>query len=689
MNHAAQELLVLAQLTYRVGQAEDARAYLRSLLTINPEHPEGIALAEQLGAAAPVADEMPVEEEDLQLTDPAGPEVMVIDEDATVEVGSLEEFDVSGADLDEAIELVEEDEESEPSFDIEEDVPIDVEEDALLDDELPAEEEAPVLDVGEEEILDQAQSDGAETVIAMSPMDIESLEIEAQDKSEFEEERQATVNYPTGSAEQYLDQDEVGAPDVIELLDDEGTPARPVIPPEMAMPEAVAEEPELIEFGEDEEFFEELPEPAEPEPEPPKSPPPTKVDEAPAEEFAQEFQGEELGPDDLEPIEDLEDAHKPTAIRPASREELEMAGLGADELSSEAMSAIDEAVEGEVDEVFVEDVLVEPQDEVLAEDLAVEDVSIDDLPVEEIGDDEILIDDEPVITEPIQVPEEEALDDTEPEVAEPLPEEPEEEEEDELADALEEIDFYMQQNLLEEAAEELEQLREAYPDNAEVLERVEKIERMQQGEAPIAQLSPDDLEGPFDLATEIEREVGEDAAPVPLDEDFQYSFDDVFSEFKKGVERVVAKEDSSTHFDLGIAYKEMGLVEDAISEFTIAAQDGEKRISAMTMIGLCHVEKGQYSEAINRFKDALHGPGISEQESTGVYYEMGCTYELLTDVEEALFYFKKVQKRNSNFRDVAARIKALTKAGVEPRKDEGEKKKQKKSSGSKNKISYM
>ena len=109
----------------------------------------------------------------------------------------------------------------------------------------------------------------------------------------------------------------------------------------------------------------------------------------------------------------------------------------------------------------------------------------------------------------------------------------------------------------------------------------------------------------------------------------------------------------------------------------------------LTMIGLCHVEKAQYSEAINRFKDALHGPGISEQEATGVYYEIGCTYELLTDAEEALFYFKKVQKRNSKFRDVAVRIDALARAGVVPKKDEGEKEKPKKSSSGKNKISYM
>jgi tetratricopeptide (TPR) repeat protein len=280
----------------------------------------------------------------------------------------------------------------------------------------------------------------------------------------------------------------------------------------------------------------------------------------------------------------------------------------------------------------------------------------------------------------------------EPEVEEPAAEEPapqtepaeaaEEVDEEELADALEEVDFFLQQNLLEEAQDELDRLKEAYPDNPEVQERVAKLVQLQTGETPVAQVSSEELEESFDLAAEIESEVGDEGAPIPLDEDFQYSFDDVFSEFKKGVEKVVAKEDSSTHFDLGIAYKEMGLIDDAISEFTIAAQDGGKKAAALTMVGLCLVEQGKYSDAINRFKDALHGPDISEQETTGVYYEMGRAYELLDDPSEALFYFKKVSKRDAKFRDVAARIKALG-------KPDGGGDKPAKASKNKSKISYM
>jgi pilus assembly protein FimV len=162
----------------------------------------------------------------------------------------------------------------------------------------------------------------------------------------------------------------------------------------------------------------------------------------------------------------------------------------------------------------------------------------------------------------------------------------------------------------------------------------------------------------------------------------------VFSEFKKGVAKIVEKEDSATHFDLGIAYKEMGLLDDAISEFSVAAGDGSRRAGCLTMVGLCFLEKGQYSEAINRFKDALHSPHIADDQSTAVYFEMGQAYELLKDPGEALFYYKKVHKRDPKFRDVAEKLQTLVKAGAVSR-SEGDEPKKPPSPLPGSKISYM
>jgi len=236
-----------------------------------------------------------------------------------------------------------------------------------------------------------------------------------------------------------------------------------------------------------------------------------------------------------------------------------------------------------------------------------------------------------------------------------------------VADCLEEVDFYLQQELLEEAVEALASLQEEYPDHPEVLARLEKIERLKAGAPVVSVETSEESSGDFDLAAEIASEMGEEEeSSAPLCDAFQYSADDVFSAFKKGVEKVVDRADSATHFDLGIAYREMGLIDDAISEFSIAAQDPSRKVSSLSMIGLCFSENGQYSEAINRFREALHGPIISENETTGLYYEMGRVYELLQNVNEALFFYRKVKKRDAGFRDVTARLTELEKSAPGP-----------------------
>lgn len=255
--------------------------------------------------------------------------------------------------------------------------------------------------------------------------------------------------------------------------------------------------------------------------------------------------------------------------------------------------------------------------------------------------------------------------------------------EEDLEDELDELDFFIQQKLVDEAREELERLLESYGERPELVERRQLLERLEDGgEVPVAAETGEE----FDLAAELESEVEEDFAAAPLDDDFQYSVEDVFSEFKKGVEKVLDSGDSATHYDLGIAYKEMGLMDDAIHEFQIASQDQSRQVACLTMIGLCLKEKGQYSEAVNRFKEALHGPDLGEQEATGIYYEMGNTYELLGDNKEAAFYYNKVHKRDANFRDVASKLKKLAGSQGAAKKDGPG---GKKPANPKNNISYM
>jgi tetratricopeptide (TPR) repeat protein len=77
------------------------------------------------------------------------------------------------------------------------------------------------------------------------------------------------------------------------------------------------------------------------------------------------------------------------------------------------------------------------------------------------------------------------------------------------------------------------------------------------------------------------------------------------------------------------------------------------------MIGLCHAERGKFSEAVAEFKNGLYVEGISERQSLALYYELGAAYEALEDNREATYYFEKVAKRDPRFRDVEKRLAGL------------------------------
>src|SRR5690606_30438088 len=109
----------------------------------------------------------------------------------------------------------------------------------------------------------------------------------------------------------------------------------------------------------------------------------------------------------------------------------------------------------------------------------------------------------------------------------------------------------------------------------------------------------------------------------PDDGDDMVDIESVFAQFKKGVAQQIAPDDSETHFDLGIAYKEMGLTKDAVNEFELAAKGNKRACTALTMIGMCHLESGQTQLAISYFEQALHNENRSSSEELALQYEIG------------------------------------------------------------------
>jgi tetratricopeptide (TPR) repeat protein len=167
----------------------------------------------------------------------------------------------------------------------------------------------------------------------------------------------------------------------------------------------------------------------------------------------------------------------------------------------------------------------------------------------------------------------------------------------------------------------------------------------------------------FNLAEELEKELAEEAVVEEAAEistpQGEVSLEEIFREFKKGVEQQLSAEDYETHYNLGIAYKEMGLVDEAIGEFQLASKDAGRAVECCSMLGHCFVEKGLPQLAIKWFRKGLDAPAIGEAETAGMLYDLAGVYQDSGEAELAYRTFLEVYGLNSNYRDVAQKVRDL------------------------------
>jgi tetratricopeptide (TPR) repeat protein len=186
--------------------------------------------------------------------------------------------------------------------------------------------------------------------------------------------------------------------------------------------------------------------------------------------------------------------------------------------------------------------------------------------------------------------------------------------------------------------------------------------------APEPAPEPDPAGGDaFDLASELgglfgaQPAVAAEAPPAPgTGTDLgDASLSDIFREFQKGVDKQLGKEDYETRYNLGIAYKEMGLVDEAIAEFQLAAKDEGRLLECASMLGICFVEKGMPKLAVKWFEKGLSAPGRTEDEYKGIRYDLADAREQAEELTEAVALFEEVFGQDASFRDVPQRIERL------------------------------
>jgi tetratricopeptide (TPR) repeat protein len=144
--------------------------------------------------------------------------------------------------------------------------------------------------------------------------------------------------------------------------------------------------------------------------------------------------------------------------------------------------------------------------------------------------------------------------------------------------------------------------------------------------------------------------------------DEQADFDEMLRKFKQGVAENVEEDDHESHYDLGVAYKEMGLLDEAIAEFQKALRAPGRRARTYEALGHCFLEKQQLQVALTILERALGEPNVGDDQLVGVLYLLGYASEALQRRDDALAYYHRVFAVDIRFRDVAERLNALEEA---------------------------
>jgi len=165
-----------------------------------------------------------------------------------------------------------------------------------------------------------------------------------------------------------------------------------------------------------------------------------------------------------------------------------------------------------------------------------------------------------------------------------------------------------------------------------------------------------DLSG--DIAESLAKALGESPEAPPTPPEDEQSLGEVLAAFRQKVREEVGDKDTSTHYELGIAFKEMGLYDEAIGEFQLAAEAADRFFDCCSLAGMCHREKGDPDGAEEWFRRALERAvsGTPEQR-IAVSYDLGEVLAEKGDWGGARDAFEEVSRANKGYREVRDRLR--------------------------------
>jgi tetratricopeptide (TPR) repeat protein len=186
--------------------------------------------------------------------------------------------------------------------------------------------------------------------------------------------------------------------------------------------------------------------------------------------------------------------------------------------------------------------------------------------------------------------------------------------------------------------------------------------------------------GFVNLGAEIDHELngGEPTTTEPVTGPL---VDGLLKELQKGVREHLDEKDYETHYNLGIAYKEMELYDEAIQEFRLTAREPKRALECADLVGQCYLAKGQPEQAVQDLQAGLAIEGHPPEAYHNLRYDLGTAFEALGDLPRALGQFEVLQAEAARFLDLKTRLDAirarLPRAPVPTTKDEPPRRKKK------------
>lgn len=150
-----------------------------------------------------------------------------------------------------------------------------------------------------------------------------------------------------------------------------------------------------------------------------------------------------------------------------------------------------------------------------------------------------------------------------------------------------------------------------------------------------------------------------DAAEPEEAEDEDETFREILEQFKRGIEENLDAEDFQAHYDLGIAFKEMGLLDEAIAQFQRAVRSPEGRLRASEALGTAFYDKGRHAIAEAVLARAIEGIPGADDEKIGLIYWLGRTLEAQGREGEALVWYERALAVDIRFLDLGERLARL------------------------------